>query len=343
MTPRVYYVGAFLTSSLIAWPILKSGLYPVYKTRNEPVKKTIIVTGATGNVGRCLTAHLAKYNQRVIMACQDMDKCRSIRREIVYRTDNRSVVCRHLDLSSTDSINEFVNNIIKTEPKIDVLINNAALKHVPEKVLSKDGAEITFTVNYLGPFLLTLRLMDKLIESSKITKDSRIINIIGKPKKQWTLDIDDINFDKRTYDPTQAYRQSKLALAFFTRLLHELFVSKGHNVFAYGVDLGWQSIGDSSLRELRPLNRLKIFYQTYFRGNPDQSIGSILLVALDEEVGNRKSSGLLYGLFQQGWKFKKPVDDLLKAKMVWNETASFVLKDTETPSKIGASQINTNK
>ena len=44
---------------------------------------------------------------RVIMACRDMKKCQEVLTEIVEQTRNRNIHCRHVDLSSLESIRTF--------------------------------------------------------------------------------------------------------------------------------------------------------------------------------------------------------------------------------------------
>lgn len=62
---------------------------------------------------------------------------------------------KKLDLSSFESIREFAADIYKTETKLDVLIHNAGVAYTFEKVVTKDGLDMTMGTNHFGPFLLT--------------------------------------------------------------------------------------------------------------------------------------------------------------------------------------------
>lgn len=326
---RGVLVGSFLFSSFLSWPFLRKVLYPPYTPKYQPERRTIIVTGATGNLGIPTSVKLAQHNQRVIMASRNMEKCLQIRREIVYRTNSNNIACRKLDLSSFESINEFVENIEKTETRVDVLINNAAItKPPPDPEYTNEGIEKTLMVNYVGPFYLTLRLLDKLSQTASITQDSRVINVTGKPGKKTQLNLADLNFKIYKYSSKKAYEQSKLALAFFTKNLNEMVMQqpKYKGIYVFAVNPGYTELGDSELRDITWRDHLQQYYETFFKASPENVVGNTIMCAIDPRMGNEYDSGLLYGLYQCGWKWKKPVTDDVKGKNLWNITMDMLKK-----------------
>ncbi|CAF1998504.1 unnamed protein product [Rotaria magnacalcarata] len=76
------------------------------------------------------------------------------------------------DLSSFDSVRNFVSLYNNEEDRLDVLICNAGLVYI-STIYSKDSLKYVMKVSYLGPFLLTNLLLDKL----KQCQPSRIINV----------------------------------------------------------------------------------------------------------------------------------------------------------------------
>ena len=62
---------------------------------------------------------------RVILACRDQARADAAAKDIVNQTGNNNVVVGLLDLSSLESVREFSKNIINTEQRLDILINNA--------------------------------------------------------------------------------------------------------------------------------------------------------------------------------------------------------------------------
>jgi len=84
------------------------------------------------------------------------------------------------------------------------LINNAATSP-RQKALSLDGIEIQFAVNVLAYYWLSIYLMPTL----ESTPDSRVVNVASH--YAGGLDLNDLEFVKRSYDNNDAYRQSKQA------------------------------------------------------------------------------------------------------------------------------------
>ena len=80
--------------------------------------------------------------------------------EIVAISNNKNVVVRFLDLSSLASVRNFAKDIIATENRLDVLINNAGVGGLVNKK-TEDGIEWGMQVNYYGHFLLTNLLIGK--------------------------------------------------------------------------------------------------------------------------------------------------------------------------------------
>lgn len=80
--------------------------------------------------------------------------------EIVTKTENNKVEVHHLDLTSLASIRKFAENIINTEPRVDILINNAGATGLGNKQTA-DNLQIGMQVNHFGPFLLTCLLVGK--------------------------------------------------------------------------------------------------------------------------------------------------------------------------------------
>jgi NAD(P)-dependent dehydrogenase (short-subunit alcohol dehydrogenase family) len=76
------------------------------------------------------------------------------------------------DLCSLDSVRNFAKLYNAEEDRLDVLICNAGLAWSSE-IVTKDGFNSVIQANYLGHFLLTNLLLDKL----KQCRPSRIINV----------------------------------------------------------------------------------------------------------------------------------------------------------------------
>lgn len=62
---------------------------------------------------------------RVILACRDMDRANKAAEEVRKRSRNDNVIVKKLDLASLQSVRQLAKEILASEERLDVLINNA--------------------------------------------------------------------------------------------------------------------------------------------------------------------------------------------------------------------------
>ena len=85
--------------------------------------KVIVITGATGLIGKAITRELAKNDAIVIIASRSDELGQTFEQEII--SNGGKAVYKQLDISSEESIDSFISSVIKDYSKIDVWINNA--------------------------------------------------------------------------------------------------------------------------------------------------------------------------------------------------------------------------
>lgn len=254
--------------------------------------KVIIVTGANTGIGKETAWELARRRAKVYMACRDMQKCEAAREEIVLDTKNKYVYCRQCDLASLESIREFVKNFKFQEKRLDVLINNAGVMRTPN-TKTKDGFELQLGVNHMGHFLLTNLLLDVLKDSTP----SRIINVSSVAHKRGVINKEDLNSDK-SYDPSSAYAQSKLANILFTNELAKKL--EGTGVTANSMHPG--IVDTEIIRHMGFFNSWisKIFLKPFvwpFIKNAKQGAQTIIYLALDDRV--EKTTGKYFSNYEE--------------------------------------------
>jgi len=103
-----------------------------------------------------------------------MNKGRQAIQQLLSETecDEKNIRLMECDLCSLDSVRNFAKLYNAEEDRLDVLICNAGLAWSSE-IVTKDGFNSVIQANYLGHFLLTNLLLDKL----KQCRPSRIINV----------------------------------------------------------------------------------------------------------------------------------------------------------------------
>ena len=106
-----------------------------------------------------------------------------------------------IDLASLESVRKFADKVLNSEPRLDILINNAGVMVCPYQK-TKEGFEMQFGTNRLGHFLLTILLLDRLKRSqpSRIVIVSSSAHGMGSGK----INFQDINYEK-SYDSWAAY------------------------------------------------------------------------------------------------------------------------------------------
>jgi NAD(P)-dependent dehydrogenase (short-subunit alcohol dehydrogenase family) len=186
--------------------------------------KTTVITGATSGIGKETVLELAKKDHAVYMLVRDTEKAEKLRDELIAQTGNQAIFVIRCDLSDLQSVRKAVDQLKAQLFNINVLINNAG-GIFAKRELSKDGFEMTFALNHLGPFLLTLSLMP-LLEKGH----ARIINVSSEAHKMGKPDFDDLQAEK-SYS-TGAYGTAKLFNIYFTQSLAEKYGSKGITAYA---------------------------------------------------------------------------------------------------------------
>lgn len=95
------------------------------KSTNRIDGKVVIVTGANTGIGYETALELAKRGGKVILACRDAKRGQDACDKIMLETNSKNVWFERLDLSSFESIREFVARFKSNFTRLDILINNA--------------------------------------------------------------------------------------------------------------------------------------------------------------------------------------------------------------------------
>ena len=157
---------------------------------------TILVTGATDGLGRALAGELTARGHAVLVHGRSRERAEAVAGEI------GAAQTLLADFARLDD----VRALAARAQGVDVLVNNAGII-AAERQLSQDGIELTFQVNHLAGFLLTLLMLPP-----------RTVNVasIG----QHAPDFDDLMLE-RGYDGYDAYARTKLCQIMFTFELAE--------------------------------------------------------------------------------------------------------------------------
>ncbi|HWZ63222.1 MAG TPA: SDR family oxidoreductase [Steroidobacteraceae bacterium] len=175
--------------------------------------KTCLVTGATHGVGLATARALAAHGATVLLHGRDAELGRRLAEQIGRESGNPAVRFVRADFMHLEEVRELAAELGRL-PRLDVLINNAALMDGRQRRCTAEGYDATFGVNHLAPFLLTNLLLPKLGQSAP----ARVVVVASEAHRGagW-LDFDDLMNARVGF--LRAYQRSKLANLLFMRAL----------------------------------------------------------------------------------------------------------------------------
>jgi NAD(P)-dependent dehydrogenase (short-subunit alcohol dehydrogenase family) len=171
------------------------------------VTRTVLITGATDGLGRALADHAYQEGWDVLAHGRSDAKLAAL------ADDLPGVRTFRADLASLAEVAGLAGAVEAATGTLDVLVSNAGIGSAEpgggERVVSADGHELRFAVNYLAGYVLIRRLLPLL----RRTGGARIVQVASAG--QAPIDFGDVMLE-RAYDGSRAYAQSKLAQIMLT-------------------------------------------------------------------------------------------------------------------------------
>jgi NAD(P)-dependent dehydrogenase (short-subunit alcohol dehydrogenase family) len=216
--------------------------------------RTAVVTGANSGIGRATAGELARTGARVVLAVRDVAKGEAAAAQM-----SGTVEVRRLDLADLASVRAFADG---WEGELDLLVNNAGVMAVPH-ARTQDGFEMQIGTNHLGHFALTNLLLPNVID--------RVVTVASNAHRMGSIDLDDLTWERRSYNAWRAYGQSKLANLLFTLELERRLTAAGSPVRALAAHPGWaatnlQGRTQNRLQDLVAILGNKVIAQNDERG-----------------------------------------------------------------------------
>lgn len=269
-------------------------------------RKTAVITGANSGMGKASARMLAEKGYHVVMLVRNRERGKeaflALEKESPGSFD--MILC---DLSDLQSVQDAAQRISEEYGSVDILMNNAGVI-TTRRALTKEGLEMQFAVNHVGHFVLTMKLLPRMREGS------RIIQVASGAHKWGEIHFDDLTLQKN-FRPFKAYGQSKLANVLFAKALSERLKTYGITVNschpgAVATNMGVNretGFGRGIMRVLKP------FFRT-----PEEGADTAVFLATDPSVA--KISGEYFRNRKPVAAAKKAQDKELSEKLwTWTE------------------------
>jgi NAD(P)-dependent dehydrogenase (short-subunit alcohol dehydrogenase family) len=270
--------------------------------------KVYIVTGANTGIGKVTAAELARRGGHVFLACRSEDKTKPVIDEIKRETPDAKVEFLALDLADLGSVRRAADEFKARKLPLHGLINNAGL--AGSRGTTKDGFELIFGTNHLGPFLFTTLLLDVLKQSAP----ARIVNVASEAHYSAKgIDWDAQRKKTRSVTGLDEYAVSKLANVLFTKELARRL--EGTGVTTYSLHPG--VVATDVWRRVPPPFR---WVMKAFMISPEKGAQTTLYCATAPELAKET------GKYFEKSKEKKPnklADDVALAGELWKRSAEW--------------------
>lgn len=174
--------------------------------------RTVLVTGATSGIGYETARRLAERGATVLLHGRTPEEARAAGDRLVATAGVDGARLRPIaaDFVRLEEVEDLAHGVVREHPRLDVLVNNAAIAAPERHTLTADGNEIAFQVNFLAHYLLT-GLLEPALTSAP---GGRVVNVSSALHRTATIQWNDPQRVRR-YSRLAAYAQSQLALTVF--------------------------------------------------------------------------------------------------------------------------------
>jgi NAD(P)-dependent dehydrogenase (short-subunit alcohol dehydrogenase family) len=203
VVPSFSSLGITIRRRLFAWGALPDGALR---------GRTVLVTGPTSGLGRAAAGGLADLGARVVLAGRSRERLETVAGELRGRTGEDRFPVVIVDTGSLASVVEAAAHVRATESRLDALVDNAGAIFA-ERALGPDGIERTFATLVVGPF----RLVHELLPLLRATPDAQVIAVTSGGQYTQALPLDDLGYERGTYEGARAYARAKRAQVALTR------------------------------------------------------------------------------------------------------------------------------
>jgi NAD(P)-dependent dehydrogenase (short-subunit alcohol dehydrogenase family) len=182
----------------------------------------VLVTGSTDGIGLETALELARLGARVVVHGRNAERVAKAYEEVKSASSSNPPAPVVADFSSLAAVRSLATELEQRGVELDTLINNAGV-YMKRRELSADGIELTLAVNHFAHVLLT-----HLVLAGRAGRGlARIVNLSSIAHSRASIDLEDIDNTRGSFDDYQAYATSKFANVLFTVELARRLKARG--------------------------------------------------------------------------------------------------------------------
>jgi len=137
--------------------------------------KVAVVTGGSSGIGAMIARGFVENGVKIYITARKFEQLQQTADELSVFGE---CIAIQSDLSTMAGVDAFADEILKKEPKIDILINNAgAVWGASIDEFPESGWDKVMDLNVKSIFFLSKRLLPALCLAGKVDEPSRIVNI----------------------------------------------------------------------------------------------------------------------------------------------------------------------
>ena len=246
--------------------------------------KTVVVTGSSSGIGLITAREFAAAGAHVVLGVRNVQKGHEVATGIPG-----DIEVRQLDVSDLTGVRAFADAWIGP---LDILVNNAGVMDIPLS-RSRDGLDVQTATNSFGPFLLTNLLLPHITD--------RVVWVTSQLHRMGHLNLEDLNWESRTYKPMDAYNDSKLHIVLFSLELQRRLNTAGSSVRSVLAHPGIATTTLAAHSSSNAINRLSILLN-----DPEHGALPTLFAATQDVNGNAYVGPNGFGSIKGNPKVRKP-------------------------------------
>ena len=201
---------------------------------NSMAGRTVLVTGPTSGLGRAATEALAALGARVVLVGRSPNRLALLRDSLVREHAEDRFPMVVADMGSLRSVREAASQVLATEPRLDVLVDNAGAIF-PERTIGPDGIEATLATLVVGPFALEAALLPLMAR----TPGSRIVSVTSGGMYTQPVHLDDLQYESEPWSGSRAYARAKRIQVTVMREWDRRLAAAGIDVTINAMHPGW--------------------------------------------------------------------------------------------------------